>query len=498
MVAALKMRLRTANLTGGALSGSGTLGATGGAIPATFFGMHNGDLTATSIWGDNGAGTTINGVHYSVSQIYTPTPWVSGGIVGTFRLWDGNGCTWRAINSVKGVYNWSYLDQYIAAIKANGVAQVIYNLGCGPDWATPSGYAQNPGTCMGYNSAAPNSINNVGQTISDWNVWCAAVATHFVASGLTGVVYEIWNEVNGNTTPGVASNPTGFNGTVQQLLDLARNARATILAIDPTAKFTTPNFTGPTGIVAVGDQNTLDNYLSLGGGAYADIISVHGYNALSAFNSPYPQPEGLYMMGRFVATTAAKYNLSALPIINTEFGFGQWQGSNGKYHSVSATDALTRNGGEAYPYPMPDALGAAFVTRSFALNWLSGMKCLCLFGADVYGWSSIQYFATNAYNYAVSPIVARSPLVAWQYFSTLMLGAQLYGFAQNVVAGKPYYVACFVTASGRSGLMLWTANWQTATVTVQNATEIRDNLGNLQTLSTSIALTHSPLFVFTS
>ena len=194
-------------------------------VPASFFNMHTGHMT---------------------------TPWPSSAVAGQ-RLWD-SGVSWPQINTAKGVYDWTLLDQRLSEAHLHG-AEVLYDMGMTPVWAqcgaatasscvqtsgcafAGTSYGAGPGQCYW-----PADLNQDGTgTNQYWKDWVTAVATHSVNSG-TGHIkyYEIWNEPN----------DTGFwRGTTAQLVRTAQDAACIIkgigpgctnVGIDPKAVMVTP------------------------------------------------------------------------------------------------------------------------------------------------------------------------------------------------------------------------------------------------------------------
>lgn len=302
----LALRLKTAGLQGsGNGLGAGIGGGGGKKITRQAFGIHVGNLPPTTIWGDYSQSANTN---------YNQVPIPDIGI-GSIRLWDSDGCSWRNIERTQGVFSWGRLDNALAKADEKGL-DIVYTLGCGPDWATvlPGQYA---GLHAGYNPHPP-----INDTV--WINWCAAIANKLIGRG---VKYEVWNEVN-DQVYGASFVGSGFIGSAALLVHLTQLARQTILAIDPTAKILSANFVGQDGIQnGPPDSVTLDAYLAAGGANYCDIISIHAYNTLPIWT----RPEGVIEMGKRVFDTLAKYNVTK-PVWNTEWGYGTWRDETGSFH----------------------------------------------------------------------------------------------------------------------------------------------------------------------
>ena len=449
MASPFKLRLRTANATGGGVINGGGAGKR---IPATYFGIHVGALAPTTIWGDYDANAKNN-----YKQV--PIPELKQGLI---RLWDSNGCSWRNIERTRHVFSWDRLDNAITLAKAAGL-KIIYTLGCGPDWATTLP-GQKAGLYVGYNPHPPSDIQY-------WIDWCTAVATRYKNSG---IVYEIWNEVN-DQTYGPTEVGSGYAGTLAKLLELARVAKETIKAIDPTAKFTTPNFTTDEGMIsAVEGKLSLDTYLAAGGGAYADIISIHGYNT----SAPWMWPEGVITHGKRIHDIFKSHNLDSMPVWNTEWGYGQWVDEAGVFHK--------------HPEAMTEDHATDYITRMVLLSWCAGFE---LFG--FYGHDASTSYATIKFIEPSNPTVLLKPALAYKHLAELLTGGMVSGFRVAVDGtGQSYYVVSFTTADNRVGRIMWTPGYSTATLPVGTFKEFRNALGEIQNITTTINLTKRPLFCF--
>jgi hypothetical protein len=67
------------------------------------------------------------------SDVLFGTPWPTPPIFG-LRLWD-TGTGWGQINTAKGIYDWTTLDNWIAAAGTH-TDQLIYVFGMTPTWAS--------------------------------------------------------------------------------------------------------------------------------------------------------------------------------------------------------------------------------------------------------------------------------------------------------------------------------------------------------------------------
>jgi polysaccharide biosynthesis protein PslG len=217
---------------------------------------------------------------------------------GSMRLWDA-GVGWAQINTANGSYNWTLLDEWLNDAQTFGVKDVMYTFGMTPQWASSLPNDQTcqwgPGECD-----PPKDLNPDGSGPDQiWQTYVAALATH--AAGRIKY-WEIWNE---------PKNAYYWNGTVAQLVRMAKDARAVILSINPQAVMLTPPSHGP--------WQTL--YFSAGGPQFADIITYHGYVYKSGcVGFPKAADESRIVSG--VRAVMAQYGQSSKPLWDTEVSWG--------------------------------------------------------------------------------------------------------------------------------------------------------------------------------
>ena len=267
------------------------------AIPADLFGMH------------------IHRVVVKDRRFANKTPWPPVPFAG-WRLWDSY-VAWGQLEKKKGEWNFETLDKYLELADEHQV-ELLLLLGLSPRWAS----ARPTEESKYYRGAAAEPEN-----IEDWRNYVRTVATRY--KGRLHY-YELWNEPN----------LKGFySGTVDKMLELSREAYRILKEVDPGVVVLSPSATKTsrgTGIT------WLEEYLSKGGGDYADIIGYHFYV------KPDP-PETMVPAIRQVQDLMAKYGVGDKPLWNTETGWMK-------------------------PKPFPsDELGAAYVARSYILNWAAGV-----------------------------------------------------------------------------------------------------------------------------
>ena len=249
------------------------------------------------------------------------------------------GTSWGAMEPAKGQFDWHSLDTWVAQAESHHV-QLDYVFVNTPQWASTRPNEACIGKKLG--CAAPPNLD-------DWAEFVTALATRYRGKISS---YELWNEPNGS----------GFwTGTPKQMVELAQRAYPIIKLIDPSAIVTTPAVSS-SGWPLSHDE-WLDQYLSAGGGKFADAIAWHGYAGRN--DRPALPPEGLSEQIQAVRKVLGKHNLSTLPIWNTEGGWGR--------------DAQ-----------LPDeGAQAAFLTKWFLINFTNGVARAYWYQWDNPDWGTL-------------------------------------------------------------------------------------------------------------
>lgn len=148
------------------------------------------------------------------------------------RTWDYRGtlglsrrCVMRNLNTAAGVYNWDILDQLCTS---NADKRLIVTLGAPPDYMTSR--AAVGGSYLGGKS------NMCPDDLTAWAVAVTALAARLRDThGRTGVIYELWNEIDQTSVYADALSLLGpyTKATVQA-----------IRAIDPAAVILSPSLAG--------------------------------------------------------------------------------------------------------------------------------------------------------------------------------------------------------------------------------------------------------------
>ena len=138
-----------------------------------------------------------------------------------YRLWDMK-VAWKDVNPAQGVFEWSELDRRVALVESWGGKPLLV-LGLTPQWAAANPAAGDPR--WGAGTASPPSDRQY------WDTYVTAVANRY-GSRIGG--YELWNEAN---------LPTFWQGTTEQLYELAESASTIIRAASTEAIVLAPSTT---------------------------------------------------------------------------------------------------------------------------------------------------------------------------------------------------------------------------------------------------------------
>jgi hypothetical protein len=249
------------------------------------------------------------------------------------------GTSWGALEPSKGQYDWHSLDSWVQESQRHHV-QLDYVFVNVPRWASTRPDEQ----CIGkkFGCAAPPNM-------PDWEEFVTTLATRYKGKISS---YELWNEPNAS----------GFwTGTPKQMADLAARAYAIIKSIDPDAIVASPAASS-TGWPLSHDA-WLDEYLTAGGGKYADVIAWHGYSGRN--DRPALPPEDLTQQIQALRKVLERHGMSDKPIWNTEGGWGK--------------DAQ-----------LPDAdEEAAFLVKWFLINFTNGVQRAYWYQWDNGDWGTL-------------------------------------------------------------------------------------------------------------
>lgn len=150
----------------------------------------------------------------------------------TVRTWDYRGtlglarrCVMRNLNTSAGVYNWDVLDMLCSS---NAGKRLIVTLGAPPDYMISR--AAIGGTYLGGKS------NMCPDDIDAWAVAVTALVTRLRdVHGRTGVIYEVWNEIDQTSV---------YADPIASLGPYVRRTAQAIRAVDPSAVVLSPSLAG--------------------------------------------------------------------------------------------------------------------------------------------------------------------------------------------------------------------------------------------------------------
>jgi len=334
---------------------------------------------------------TLFGNHMHRALTGTAWPTVK---FGTWRLWDAF-VTWPDLEPVKGAWNFTRLDAYVDMAEQRGV-ELLLPLSQSPRWASarpdePSAYG--PGK-----AAEPANLD-------DWKNYVSAVATRY-----KGRIhyYELWNEINAKNF---------YTGTTDQMILLAKSAYETIKAIDPSATVISPSFCPPEN-----HTEMFDDYLAKGGANYADAFTYHFYVKPGT-------PEQMISFVNAVKAVMARHGVTK-PLWNTESGW---------YIESSAKPAGAAGADRYLTYHE----AAAYIARSYVLQWAMGVDRFYLYAWDNYNSGLVQNDGTT-----LKPSAS-----AYNQIATWLEGASVKSCGKNS-AGT--WVAAIARANGSKGWIVWT------------------------------------------
>jgi hypothetical protein len=248
----------------------------------------------------------------------------------SWRLWDA-GVAWSELEPKKDEWNFDLLDKYVALAEQHHV-EILLTLGLTPQWA----------------SARPNEASNyqLGNAaepadLEEWRNYVQTVATRYKGK-ITH--FEIWNEPNDGKS---------FSGDVGKMVEMTRQAAEIIKQVDEKNTVISAACSGSYGL------SWFEQYLSAGAGKYVDGIGYHFY----VFPDP---PEKMPALISSVRGVMAEHGLENKPLWNTESGW-------------------------AKPKLFPtESEAAAYVSRSYILNWAAGGRRFYWYAWDNHNWVTLE------------------------------------------------------------------------------------------------------------
>jgi hypothetical protein len=354
---------------------------------------------------------------------------------------------WSDINTAPGVYNWTELDSWRGTVGQNGQS-LLYTLYYTPSWASScptcsclTGSRRHDGGCY-----PPNDLNPDGSgTDRHLKDFITALIQHV---GPGAIQYlEIWNEPNITVE---------FMGTVQQLVRMTQDVRAVTRFYDPNIQITSPPETGDG--TGSNKMTYLASYLAAGGGAYVDVIGMHGY----VFN-----PEDILVRIDAATAVMAQYGQSGKQIFITE---GSWNNANGDL-------------------PVQQEPGFSFRHYLSMLSRPVQRFYLYAFDSTLEGnfWNQSQMDLTPAGT-------------AYQLYYSWLVGASMTQPCQIQAGSTAVWVCAFTRPGGYQAAAIWDAAlpWgQQTTVTVSpQYVQYRDLYGNLYSIKNhQVPIGYDPIWL---
>jgi Glycosyl hydrolases family 39 len=304
-----------------------------------------------------------------------------------FYGWRLSHVNWPDLQPYRDKWHFDLLDKYVAVAQQHK-AEVFMTLTYTPRWASSMPDAE---------SDWPNRPGFAGAPVNmdDWRNFVRTVGTRYKGKIH---VYEIWNEAD--------HQHSWLSGT-EKMIEMVREASTILKQIDPTIIILSPCPTNPAWIA---------EFLQKGGGQYVDVIAFHFYTPKGA------PPEAVIPMIQKVKASMAQYGAGNKPLWNTEAG---WH--------------------EPRPFPSDD-LAAAYVVRSYALNWASGVSRFYWYCWDNHDWTSLEMITRD--NSQLTPAgKAFATAQKWMVGSTII---KCSATADNIWM-------CALNRNGSSQYLLWNA-----------------------------------------
>jgi hypothetical protein len=361
------------------------------AVCVAAFGSLNGDsVSPRSDQTLNPPAEPIPASFFSMNILFHPknrVPWPSVPL-GGWRTWHVN---WADMEEQPHQFDFSLLDKYVGWSQEHHT-EILMHLSYTPRWASST-----PDAPTDVEATNPPGLSGPPRDMDDWRNFVRTVATRYKGRIHT---WEIWNEPN---------RPQSWNGSVDTMVEMERDAYTILKQIDPTCTVVSPAATETKGVAF------LDAFLSKGGGKYADVIGYHFY-----VGSNVP-PEAMVTLIDSVKAVIAKHGLSSKPLWDTE---GGWLGNT----------------------MLPPETGAAWLARAFILHWAAGVSRFYWYCWE--GHRGMQIELVGPDNGALTPAgLAFATIQKW------MTGAVLTGcsVSQNGLW------TCGLERNGRSSHILWSA-----------------------------------------
>jgi hypothetical protein len=247
--------------------------------------------------------------------------------------------------------------------------------------------------------------------------------------------YEGWNEPDYRHF---------WTGTEEELIELQKHAYQIIHRIDPQARVLTPT---PT---ARNPGEWLGRFFDAGGGAYADIISFHGYT--------HPDSEKIVGIIKGVQDAMRQYHQEEKPLWITE---GSW----GKPTKLSDPD-----------------LQAGFVAKHNLLIWANGVERFYWYGWD-YPTGRLWDEDNGIHNTGI----------AYREIQKWMIGSIM--DQPCAMDGQETWTCGLKFADGSHGLVVWNSQQTQKYHPKEKFTQVFDLEGHSSSMSDDITIGDKPVLL---
>jgi hypothetical protein len=343
------------------------------------------------------------GSFFGIATNVATDPWPGTMIPLTSWRTLGSSVKWADINTGPGIYDFSKLDQWLTQAKSSH-ADVLFTTYATPSWASSRG-----ADCTGVGTPYPGCLGSPntfcafqqqdGPGICDppMDLACDGSGTdqtfiNFISAVVQHVgpgtikYWEMWNEP-GNPAEwnGVTDCRSTPNATYIMLARMAKDLKATVLALDHNAQFSSP---------PLGDPYSAGSWLgkyfaNTDAASSTDIIGFHGYINKGVCPSECPAAEQIgvaidQMVSGLPASARSK------PMFDTE---GSWGGVKTKGEAVTDPDQQ-----------------ASFLARYYLIQMSKGVAKLYWWNWDISTEAEFYDANTNALTPAASAYIE---IVRW-------------------------------------------------------------------------------------
>ncbi len=334
---------------------------------------------------------------------------------------------WKDLNPSEGQYDFSQLDTWLSDTQQYGQS-MLYTVYYTPSWASQcptcaclKGGRRTDGGCY-----PPNDVASDGSGTDQHLIDFITALMQHVGPGKIKYL-EIWNEPNITLE---------YEGTMQQLVRMAKDINQTAKKYDPAIKISGPPETGdgPVSKDSV-EMNWLAKFFAAGGGQWIDTVGLHGY--------VNPAED---IVTRVDNTKAAmqQYGQSGKPIFVTE---GSWAGG--------------------VKFPTKQQPGFSF--RQYLLMLSSSVQKFYLMAFFDIGAGNLWDSSSKKMNAAGT---------AYQLYYGWLVGATMTQPCQAQSSNSPVWSCNFTRSGGYQAEAIWNTamTWgQTSNITIPSTyTQYRD------------------------